>query len=99
MLKFTKAKFAVCVGLLMLSLSPLVLVGSGPALIFPIMHFFWLAGLAEELGLPVGEGPDAFNLFPPNALGAILIALGSAISLAGYYVVAAFLVAMFSKKK
>jgi len=64
-------------------LSPLFLNGGGAAAIIPVLAIFWLDGLVQAMGVPVSVngGVDAFNLVPPNALGTVLILLGSAISL------------------
>lgn len=101
MFRLTKAKLVVFVALATPSFSPLLLFGSGPAVIVPVIRIFWLAGLAGALGVPVAAqgGVDAFNLIPPTGIGSILLLVGSAISLAGHYVLASVLVTIVSNRK
>ena len=88
------------VGLLVVTFSPLVMFGGGPVIIFPVLMIFWLAGLAQALGVPVSNrGIDAFSLMPPNIIGGILILVGFVISLAFYYWLAGALARMFVKSK
>jgi hypothetical protein len=93
-LKPTLAKIALFILLLGVGLGPMFFYGNGPALIVPVVEIFWLAGIAQALGVPVAVngGVDAFNLVPPNGIGMILIVVGSAISLALNYAVASFIV-------
>jgi len=64
-------------------LAPLFANGGGFAAVIPVFAIFWLDAFVQAMGVTVSVngGVDAFNLVPPNALGAVLILLGSAISL------------------
>ena len=99
MFKPTRAKLVLFLTIVIVSLSPLVIFGSGPAVILPAIQIFWLAGLASALGIPVAAdgGVDAFSLTPPTVLGAVLTLVGFGISLAVQYVVACILVKGVSK--
>jgi hypothetical protein len=93
MFKPTKAKVAVFLVLLSAIFAPMFFVGSGLALIVPVAAIFWLAGLADAVGIPVvvNGGVDAFKLSAPNRLGQILIIVGSAVSLMVVYAAACVL--------
>ena len=93
-LKPTLAKIALFILLLGVSLGPGFFYGGGPAAIIPVMEVFWLAGIAQALGVPVvvNGGVDAFHLVPPSGIGTILIVVGSAISLALTYAFASFII-------
>jgi len=96
----TRIRIAVFVGLLVVTFSPLVVFGGGPAIIFPVLLIFWLAGLAQALGVPVSNRAiDAFNLMPPNIIGGTLIVIGFVISLAFYYWLAGVLARVFVKSR
>jgi hypothetical protein len=87
-------------GLLVVTVSPLVVFGGGPAIILPVLLVFWLAGLAQAVGVPVSNhGVDAFNLMPPNVIGGVLIAIGLVVSLGAYWWLAGVLSRVFVKTR
>ncbi len=99
MLRPTIAKVVVFLILAAIVFLPLLL-ADDPG-ILSVAAIFWLDGLLQTMGAPVAVngGVDAFSLFPPNALGSMLMLLGSAISLATLYVAAAFLVSVFAMRQ
>ena len=101
MLKPTLAKVVIFLMLDAIVFVPLFLAGNGPAVMLPVAAIFWLDGLVQAMGgrVSVNGGVDAFNLVPPNALGEMLILLGSAVSLAILYVAAACLVVVFARQQ
>ena len=69
MFKPTKAKLILFGILLVLIFAPLFLIGGGLTVLLPVCQIFWLAGLAQALGLPVvSNRVDAFSLAAPNVL-------------------------------
>ena len=99
MFKPTKARIVIFLTTVILSFSPLLIFGSGLAVILPAVQIFWLSGLASALGVPVaaGGGVDAFNLIPASATGGTLILVGLSISLGVHYAVACFVVRLFRR--
>jgi hypothetical protein len=97
--KPAKAKIVLFLTMVIVSLSPLVMFGSGPALILPAAQIFWLAGLASAFGVPVAVdgGVDAFSLVPPSVIGIVLTLVGFGISLTVHYMAACVLVTGASK--
>lgn len=69
-------------------LAPLFLKTGGLAMAIPMLAVFWLDALVHSMGVTVSVngGVDAFSLVPPNALGMVLIAVGSTASLAALIV-------------
>jgi len=100
MQKVTKARIGLFLILLAVSFGPLLFVGSGSAMIIPAILIFWLAALAQAVGVPVAtNGVDAFNLLPPTVVGGILIAAGLTVSLAVQYWVAGVVATAFSRSR
>ena len=100
MFKPTKAKLILFGILLVLIFAPLFLIGGGLTVLLPACQIFWLAGLAQALGLPVvSNRVDAFSLAAPNVLGMILVVIGLVISLAFDYMLACVIVRVFSGAK
>ena len=99
MFKLTKGKFAVFLLLVGLTFGPALFIGSGMAVVLPVIEMFWLAALANGIGIDVTAGPgvDAFNLVPPNVAGFILIVIGLTVSLVVQYILVCVLSARFFK--
>jgi hypothetical protein len=99
MFKPTTSKIVLFLTIVIVGLSPLVIFGSGPAVILPVVEIFWLPGLLSAFGAPVAVdgGVDAFNLTPSTVLGIGLTLVGFGISLAVQYVVACVLITGVSK--